>query len=192
MTMKSEEEYRSKIDPFLGSYFYIDREVWSTDKRRIDYILKCKESGALFGLEVKNDTFKRGQTLGEFAKQAQDYSKMYWKSRFTSNPIKVIVFIAPAISNSVKQIDPCSKVMLKPSWYKGEANYNFEGEYYQVFHQAECQHSNVHSMLTTLGGFGEVRKFEGKIHFMYNNKVIWKSNRTNRLHEVNYNFYNPK
>lgn len=190
--MKSEEEYRSKIDPFLESYFYIDREVWSTEKRRIDYILKCKESGALFGLEVKSDLFKRGQTLGEFVKQAHEYSTMHWRSKFTNTATKVIVFIAPAISNSVKQVDPCSRVILKPSWYRGEANYNLTGEYYQVTHKAEDKHSNVHSMLSTLGGFGEVRKFEGKIHFMFNNKVIWKNNKINRLHEVNYNFYKPQ
>ena len=60
-----------KIDKTLEKYFDIETECVSfCKKKRIDYILRCKKSDALFGLEVKNTYRKRGNDIGKFAKQS--------------------------------------------------------------------------------------------------------------------------
>ena len=90
-----ENDFRIKIDKHLRQYFDLEIECWSKCKtKRIDYILRCKTSGAIFGLEVKNTYRKRGNDIGAFALQASQYSQLYWITSFLNKPIKVLVFIA--------------------------------------------------------------------------------------------------
>ena len=191
--MKKEEQYRLMIDPYFERYFNVEREVWSTGKRRIDYVLQCKESFKLFGVEVKHLEHMRGIDIGAYIKQASDYSNHFWKTKFAIKPIKLMIFITPAISNFIKQVEPKSKLLLSPSWYHGQQQSNIKGEYYQAFHRSDHDHSNVNSMLSAFS-IGEIKSINNKIKFIYSNKLIWTScNKWSpRLHSDNFNFYQSK
>ena len=189
--MKPEEEYRVKIDQFFEKYFNIDREVWSTEKRRIDYVLQCKESGSLFGVEVKHENHMRGIGMGEYLLQAHDYSKMKWKTKFTDYPTKLLIFITPAISNTVKQVIVESKILLDRSGDYKDA-YSGLREHYMVRHESTHEHSNINSWIAAFG-IGEIRCYDPNYFaFMFNNKPIWRSYKKNRTHPKFYNFYNSK
>jgi len=189
--MKPEEQYRTKIDSYFEYYFNIQREVWSCEGRRIDYILQCKESNAIFGVEVKHENHMRGEKMGEYLLQAHDYSKMKWKTQFLNEPIKVMIFITPAISNTVKQVVVESKTILNRKFIDGIET-EWPAEYYQAKHESTHEHSNINSWISAFG-IGEIRKFDQRYFaFMFNNKPIWRSYNSNRLHEINYNFYMNK
>jgi hypothetical protein len=79
--MKPEDRYRKIINSHLIKKFEMEFEVWSECMtKRIDYILKCRESGYLFGLEVKSKEHLTGTKLGEYLKQASSYSKLKFKT----------------------------------------------------------------------------------------------------------------
>lgn len=186
--LKKEQIYRAKIDPHFKKHFIIDTEVYSKTGKRIDYILKCKQFGVLFGVEVKHTEHMRGRDIGKYLKQAQAYSEMFWKTKFSATPVKVPIFIAPAISNTIKQIVPESKRTLTPHWYDGKKHDDQTAEYYQVFHKQNDKHSNVHSMISEAFDIGEIKTVDGHFVFMYANKPIWQ-NDYDKLHLTNYNFY---
>jgi len=184
--MKPEDQYRAKIDLYFEKYFIVHREVKSTDKTsRIDYVLKCKESGACFGVEVKSELHMRGQKLGMYLKQAERYSTKEWSSNLIVNK-KLPIFITPAISNSIKQIIPQTLQIQNRKYVDGKF-VECSSEYYQAFHNSNDEHSNMNSFL---GAFkvGEIRKINNIFVFIMNNKPIWRSNRVNRLHHINYNY----
>jgi len=188
--MKPEEKYRNAIDPFFEKYFNVEREVWSTENRRIDYVLQCKISNALFGVEVKHSEHMRGEKMGAYLLQAHDYSKMFWDTKFAPGPVKLQIFITPALSNTVKQVIPESKLILQRR-YSGGIQTNEDAEYYQAYHRSDHEHTNINSWLSAFG-IGEIRQLnQGYVIFSYNNKIIWRS-KYERLHEVNYNFYQNK
>jgi len=182
--MKPEEKYRTEIDQVLNVYFNIDREVWSVEHKRIDYVLQCKKSKALFGLEVKHTNHMRGEKIGEYLLQASGYAKMNWKTIFTANPVKIPIFITPAISNTVKQVLVESRTIIDGN------------EYYQVKHKTDHEHSNINSMIGSAFNIGEVRSFKIMTYnkpfsyfaFMFNNKPIWRSCDDSKVHNINYNY----
>lgn len=179
--LKPEEQYRQKIDPWLEKYFNLDREVWSVcGKYRLDYILQCKLSKALLGLEVKSEERMRGNDFSKYLNQARNYTDYKWSSKF--GVTKALIFITPAISNHYINIT-------KMEYLNGK-------EIYYSKHDRNHEHSNVNGLIG--GGFniGEIRSFEnyfGKYFaFMYRNKVIWKSSLKDKIHHENYKFYNDK
>lgn len=193
--MKAEQMYRDEIDKVLTQYFEIDTEVCSLEHRRIDYVLKCKKSGALFGLEVKHINHMRGEKMGQYLLQAADYARMYWKTKFCAEPVKMPIFISPAISNTVKQVIPESKIMLDRVGNYKDAYSGFR-EHYMVRHESINEHSNINSLIGSAFNIGEIRSFKlmeydlPKVYFafIFNNKPIWGSCDKARLHQVNYNF----
>jgi hypothetical protein len=180
--LKPEEHYRAKIDKYLERYFIIDREIKSVCSRyRIDYILQCKESKKLFGLEVKSEKRMRGNDFGKYLKQASNYSSCEWYSQF--GKVKVLIFITPAISNSFINIT-------KMEYLNGK-------EIYYSQHDRNHEHSNVAGLIGQICNIGEIRSFKGYYgnHYfsiMYRNKTLWSSRLKGKIHEVNYNFYNDK
>jgi hypothetical protein len=190
--MNPEEDYRNKIDVHLSAHFEIDREVWSTEKKRIDYVLKCKKSGALFGLEVKANKIRRGREYGKYLKQASDYSKQTWQHKFGA-PSKLLIFISPAFSSHFFQID---------KEYKPLKNGYFN--YYKPFHDIDSSHQNLNSLIGELCNLGEVKTFKhyyngSTINYfalLFRNKFIWSSLNTTHaqagLHEANFKFYHCK
>jgi len=189
--MGKEDDYRKLIDPFFERYFNMEIEVWSTQKKRIDYVLQCKQSGALFGVEVKHNDHMRGEKMGQYLLQAHDYSKMYWKTKFSPQPVKLHIFITPALSNTVKQIIPETKIILNRYYCDGKFA-EYEAEYYQAYHASDHEHTNINSWLSAFG-IGEIRKLHNKAFiFSFNNKILWRSDRQIKLHPVNYNFYQNK
>jgi hypothetical protein len=79
-----EKKLQELIAGYLSKWFYVQREVWSTDhKRRIDIVILhkkyLKDFSYPIGIEVKVDAKKRGKDLAEWLKQAQDYSTKDFK-----------------------------------------------------------------------------------------------------------------
>jgi hypothetical protein len=179
---KPEEYYRAKIDKYLTMYFIIEREIKSVCGRyRIDYVLQCKESKKLFGLEVKSEKRMRGNDFGKYLKQASNYSDCEWYSKF--GKVKILIFITPAISNSFINIT-------KMEYLNGK-------EIYYSQHDRNHEHSNVGGLIGQICNIGEIRSFKGYygndyFAFMYRNKTLWSSRLKGKIHEVNYNFYNDK
>jgi hypothetical protein len=178
--MKPEQEYRQRIDESLLNYFEIEREVYSTFGKRLDYVLKCKHSKALFGLEVKSDLHKRGNNYVSFLKQANEYTNELWKTIFYPEATKLPIFIAPAVSKDIKQIVLTSRIS-----YKGDS-------YYKLFHSSEVKHCNVHGLISGLLDVGEIKKYRGdKFCFMYHNWDVWTSYKTpeHRFKQKHYESY---
>lgn len=180
VTLNDELGFRVKIDPFLEEHFHVEREVRSTTGRRIDYVLMCKRSNVLFGLEVKSTKHMTRQWIARFLMQANDYSKLRWKTSFSPEPVKVMVFIAPAVSNTVKQVIPES---MRP--IPGTFN-----ETYQSYHASTHDHTNVNSFISEAFNVGEIRQpTRGRVIFSFMNKIIWSNTLTGGLHQTNYEFY---
>jgi hypothetical protein len=179
--LKPEAEFRDRIDKVLDQYFEKEIEVVSVCKsKRIDYVLKCKTSGVIFGLEVKSMQRMRGQKFGLYLKQASNYSSLLWNTKF--GKIKLLIFISPAISNSF--INVKEKIFIN------------DIEYYISQHNSNHEHSNVNSFIGDVFNIGEIRQFKENnkslFKFMYRNKVIWESNSKNKVRWIHYNFYNNK
>jgi hypothetical protein len=179
--IKPEEEYRIKIDKHLERYFIIDREIKSVcNKYRIDYILQCKLSKCLLGVEVKSENRMRGNDFGKYLNQARNYSNCEWYSRF--GKVKVLIFITPAISNYFINV-------IKMDYLHGK-------EIYYSQHERNHTHSNVNGLIGQICNIGEIRSFEshyGKYFaFIYRNKIIWSSSYKAKIHPENYNLYNDK
>jgi hypothetical protein len=180
--MKPEQEYRQKIDKWLSMYFFIEREVYSTDGKKIDYVLKCKESKSLFGLEVKSENHKRGNNYVIFLKQANSYNSKKWKTSFYVEPTQLPIFIAPAISRDLKQIVVESKIK------------HNNLDYYRLFHNTSVKHCNAHGLISGLLDIGEIKNYQNdKFCFMYHNCDIWTSyiNPKHRFKEYRYTKYWP-
>jgi hypothetical protein len=181
--LKPEQLYREKINKHLQKYFVIEEEVKSKCKKyRIDYVLKCKKSGALFGLEVKSEDRMRGNKFGEYLKQASNYSSATWCSAYFGET-KLLIFISPAISNSFINIR--------------EKKIINNQEYYISFHDSKHEHSNVNGLIGQICNIGEIRSFinynnQPYFAFIYRNKIIWSSNLWSKTHTNNYKFYNSK
>jgi hypothetical protein len=179
--LKPEEHYRAKIDKYLERYFNIEREVKSVcGKYRIDYILQCRTSKCLLGLEVKSENRMRGNDTGKYMKQASNYSHCEWYSKF--GKVKVLIFITPALSNSYINIT-------RMEYLNGK-------EIYYSQHERNHEHSNVNGWIGEWGNIGELRSFNayyGKYFaFILKNKVIWKSSYKAKIDKTNYDFYTGK
>lgn len=185
--VKPETAYRALIDKHLSKHFEIYPEVYSLCGKRIDYILRCQKTKAVFGLEVKKnhqtEEKLRGIDWANYLLQASAYSKMEWKVPFQKEPLKVMVFIAPSMSKFYKEVEVSSLF------------YYQDMECYPVKHRQNHTHSNMNSFISTAFNVGEVRKlvYESGYQyyaFVFNNKVIWE-NRYG-LHTANYQFYTSK
>lgn len=180
--MNPEEKYRKIIDIQFIKYFDIDSEVWSEcGTKRIDYVLHCKRSNVLFGIEVKKSEHLRGVELGKYLLQAHNYSKIKFKTKFSNKPEKMLIFITPAISNVIKEIKPETLKIIDTR------------EYYEAFHNSYAGVSNVNSMIGVFN-VGEIKSRAYRdpkynyFYFIYKNKFVWDSK--NGLRDTNYNIFN--
>lgn len=179
----TEKEVEILIINNLRPYFNIDQEVWSKDgKSRIDFVLTCKKSGAIFGLEIKKIDKKKGDEVGKIVEQCFRYTNAEFNISGTYK--KIPIFLAPPLSYHFF-ICPEEKEIINGF------------EYFKDRHDKNHEH---HSFNGLLGNFkvGELRTFiyhdKQYIRFMMSNKIIWtnlpqwNSNEIRGLHEVNYNF----
>jgi hypothetical protein len=181
--MKPEESYRAKIDPFFEKYFDVDREVSSDcGKYRIDYLLRCKESNAVFGVEVKSEVRKRGRDFALYIKQAQNYRSAYWNSK-RFGLVNTIVFITPAVSNFITNVNPDNCITIPKN--------GLNVIYAEILHPLEHPHNNFHTFLGELCEIGEIKSFTNNtgnhFQFIYRGKTIWSS--LNKLHKKNHETY---
>jgi hypothetical protein len=191
--MKPEEKYRKKIDLHFQKFFEIEREVKSfCGNGIIDYILKDKHSDALFGVEVKKESIKRGTNFGNYAKQASRYTTYEWNHKFDGSK-KLLIFITPAISSKFIELVYDDYGILD---VKKINNSN----YYRPRHDIDFKHHNLNGFLSETLNIGEIKTInKGQksefFAFIYKSKIIWRSFHyfsKPGVHEVNYNFYMDK
>lgn len=164
-----EKELQDKIAEFLSRYFYVEKEVWSTDRKsRIDIAMIHKSDiSKLYpiGIEIKTDDKKTGSSLGQWLKQANGYS---FKSFVNFGKLMVVTY--PQISGKCL----AEGMLMHP---------------HNVFESGDfaCQH-NVN---TFLGQFniGELQKYKHQdntfLRIVFNSRLIW-DNRKNDLRINNY------
>jgi hypothetical protein len=152
-----EKELQDKMAIFLAKYFYVEKEVWSTDgKCRIDIAMihhSDKDRIYPIGIEIKTDDKKTGSCLGQWLHQANGYTLKEF-----INFGKLMVITYPQISGQC--LDE-GKLMHPHNVYeKGDL---------------ACQH-NVN---TFLGQFnlGELQKYKYKdvtyLRIVFNSRMVW-------------------
>ena len=93
----TEKELSEKIVLALKKFFLVDTEVWSKDgKSRIDFVLICKKSGAILGLEIKKVERKKGDEIGKIIEQCYRYVRSEFLIKETAQ--KIPIFLAPPLS----------------------------------------------------------------------------------------------
>jgi hypothetical protein len=102
----TEEVLRDQISSYLDRYFYTEIEIKSNPYvRRIDILLIHKtdiENKYPIGIEVKRFEEKSGRDIGDWLKQAQDYSQLLWYSKRLKQTLgKALIIVAPQISGYV-------------------------------------------------------------------------------------------
>jgi len=179
----TEKELEQAIIKVLQPYFSIRQEVWSKDhKSRIDFVLTCKLSNAIFGLEIKKIEKKKGDEVGKIVEQCQRYTLCEFD--INGNYKRIPIFLAPPISY---HFFICPEEMQTINGW----------EFFKDRHDKNHEH---HSMNGFLGNFnvGELRTFyynnKKYFRFMMSNKIIWtcqpewNSSNIRGLHKVNYDF----
>jgi hypothetical protein len=158
----------------LSENFNISKEVYCvTNKNRIDLVGECKDSGAVFGMELKHMDRKRGQDFGKHIRQAQRYAHADFN--INGNIQKIPIFLIPPISYNYLIFARHKRVI--------------DGvEYFADRHDKNHPHHTVNGMLGELG-VGEVRTFtyncKQEYNFTFSNKIIFSS--ISGIHETNYN-----
>jgi hypothetical protein len=154
----------------LRKHFAVKTEVTDiTGKCRIDVIAVCRETQAVFGVEMKHSDKRRGEELGKIIQQCSRYANTLFPNHM-GRYVKVPIFLAPPLSYNILVMNEKSII--------------FEGqEYIKDRHKRTDTHHTINGMLGTFN-VGELRNFEYKYAFMFSNKVIW-DNRA-KLHRSNY------
>ena len=185
-----EKELSKKSQDVFSHYFDIQTEVKSKCRQgRIDLILTCKQSGAVFGVELKSTERKRGDEIGKIFEQCIRYSKYLF---FIDGEWKRIpIFLCPALSVRVF-------VFAEGVVVDDEGNY--------CYYDRHKPYHKHHSFNGFLGNWriGEVRTFDKDeitdkrvpqyFSLITNNKIIWTSRKNWKtkepigLHGQNYNY----
>jgi hypothetical protein len=177
-----ENELQLKISNRLKTWFNVYPEYKTLCKTgRIDFIIECKITKALFGLEIKKIDKKKGNDMGLLIKQAHRYSN----SCFTFNNVtqKIPIFIFPALSYDYL-ICPEKMIIVE-----GE-------EYFKDRHTKDFVHHTIQGFIG-VWNVGELRVYKEKentyIRFVFNNQEIWTNEpqwnnpEIKGLHKENYN-----
>lgn len=148
--------------------FNIREEVWDdTGKFRIDLIITCKSTGAVFGVECKKPGFKRGSSAGKIVMQCIRYSLLRFNGK------RLPIFLVPALSKN-EFVCPVERI-------------DFGG-----IHIYKDKHHNDINSHHTFNGFvgefnvGEVKKistmgFRDHYEFTFLNKIIYSTQITDWL-----------
>lgn len=154
----TEAEMQQKMIRYLGKFFVVSSEVWSTDKkRRIDLII-CHKSDMNkeypIGIEIKLAAKKRGKDLALWLQQASDYS-----TKNFSGFGKCLIVSCPQISGY----------------------YMREGERMNQ-HETPDDAGSANNIGTFLGQFniGEFQKYmrntDTLYRIVYKGQIIWDAN----------------
>jgi len=183
----------SELTKFVfDKYFNVLTERWSRCRNgRIDFVLQCKQSGALFGVELKSTENKKGEEIGEIVKQCiryRDYEFMIEEGEYNTLAKfkKLPIFVCPAISNNIF------------AWVDERITI-YDKEYIKDRHKTDHEHHGFNGFLGSFG-IGEVRTFsfieyktqKTKKYFsmIISNRETWSSKKYNGiikgLHQKNY------
>lgn len=149
----SEDELQLKVSRYLERWFYVKREVWSTDhENRIDLVIIHKtdvEKKYPIGIEIKLTGKKTGKGLALWLKQASKYTE----KRFNGYG-RCMIITCPQISN----------------WYlrEGDKMTNHDVD------EMEAQ-NNVGTFIGQFG-IGELQKIgEKRMQIVFKGLIIWES-----------------
>lgn len=177
--MKPEEIFRAEFDKHIEKYFEVEREVQSECKTgRIDYILRCKETYVMFGVEVKSYDLKRGEKYGKFLNQAGRYTKLFWNSKNWGR-VQVPVFIAPALSlHFVNLEENWEANIIENAKFIEKSGYETTRDYVPVRHHPRFKHSNMNSLIGECFNVGEIKGYKHHsqgftFSFLYRNYELW-------------------
>ena len=153
-----EHELQERMIKYLGKYFFVEDEVWSTDgEKRIDIIVVHKkdlDKKYPIGIEIKRIAKKRGKDLAEWLKQSSVYSSKLWV-----NYGKCLIVTCPQVSGY----------------------YLREGELMSL-HETDEGFSKDNNVSTFLGqfGIGEFQKYARLSKVLYRivfkGQIIWDQN----------------
>lgn len=179
--LMSEQEFKNELILSYSKHFIVEKEVWSKcGKRRIDLVLThLIYKDISFGMECKRPNKKRGKDIGEYIKQAHDYSKLEWNCDGIYK--KIPILICPPLSYKYFILNEKTIIIDGKKWHQDR-------------HDENNFHHTINSFLAAFN-VGEVRKKHGKYYFSFNNETIFdtveynKNNETftNHIHFNNYN-----
>ena len=172
--MDNETDFIKKLIPTFEIHFNVTTEVWSECKtKRIDLILTHKQNKDIsFGIECKLPDKKRGEKIGEYVKQAINYTKLNWYDG--SQYRKLPILLCPPLSYKYFVLNEHQKIFNNETWVKDRHN----------------QDDKHHSFNGFLGAFnvGEVRKSKYGYYFVMSNKLMFGSfNKNSSIRLDNYN-----
>lgn len=181
-----EKEFVKKLIPHFEKYFLIKQECWSECKKyRIDIILQIPDKNIFFGIECKIPNKKRGEEIGKFVKQAENYSNLKFDVlKNSSTFLKIPIFICPSLSYDYFILNENQRIIID-STVKLNQWIGINNLWHQDRHNRFCEHHTFNGFLGCFN-IGEVRKLNNKdFIFSFSNKIIFSS--LKGLHFENYN-----
>lgn len=177
----TEKELQQTMALRLQNWFNVYKECKTQCKKgRIDLIIECKQTKALFGIEIKKIDKKKGNDMGLLIKQAHRYSNLFFKIKDKIQ--KIPIFIFPALSYDYL-ICPEKMIVVKNE------------EYFKDRHNKHFTHHTIQGFLG-VWNVGELRVYKENnnkfIRLVFNNQEIWanepqwNSNQIKGLHKENY------
>jgi hypothetical protein len=194
-----EQELVVKVVNYFSEWFYIKTEIFDdTKKYRIDLVLKCKTTGAVFGIECKKPDIKRGKSAGDIVTQAMRYSLCKFDGK------RIPIFICPQLSKThfiapikkIHLIDNDSKLLFKNILNQNDINENNLNHFYIDRHNSEDSKDHTFNGFICSFNVGEIRsRYKEDLNTYYNftfcNQVIYSTEKYNNqifgLHKENYN-----
>lgn len=165
----TEKSLQDKLETWLVEYFDVYREVTSSTRcegkrGRIDFIVIDPISQLPMGIEVKKDDSKRGNDLGVWVRQAEQYAKMLWP--VNGVPTRIPIFIYPRLSHRYLVFSDQVKVLM----IGGR-----EVECHIDRHSRDHIHNAVNAFIGVYN-VGELRAVNEKYRgFVFNNELIWSN-----------------
>ncbi len=167
-----EKDFANKVINKLQKYFFIQEEIYSKcGKYRIDFVLNDrKNDDVFFGVEFKDNDYKRGENIGSHILQSLRYSLSLFEIQ-TGLFRRIPILICPPISYNY--------LMCPVEESEVELKSKFHNQTVSHFHDRHTRYSDHHTINGLLGVFnlGEIRttyqKDKQKIRFCFSNKIVW-------------------
>lgn len=193
----TEEEFKLKLVSIFKNHFNVMIEVWSKCKtRRIDIVLTHKKfKEVAFGIECKIPDRKRGEQIGKYVMQANEYSKLEWQD-YNGYFKKIPILICPPLSYRYFLMNEKTIYIDDTSNLKISNMYNciIYNKWHQDRHNENDKHHTFNGFLSAFN-IGEVRKKHDKYYFVFANQILFdtcdnvefSSVFKNNIHFNNYN-----
>lgn len=179
--LMTEQKFKEKLISIFENHFIVKPERDSKcETRRIDIVLTHKILKEIsFGIECKRPDRKKGVKIGEYVKQAFNYSQLEWDC--LGNFKKIPILICPPLSFKYFLMNEKETIIENNKWYQDR-------------HDENDEHHTFNGFLSVFN-IGEVRKKHGNYYFVYANQILFDSSNyvqynsvfINNIHLNNYN-----